>query len=139
MVDRYNTFMDGVDKRDLLSYYSFNHRTVKWYKRATFLLIGLTIVKANILYQMSTTEKDISHIHFRIKLATQMVTRASIDLASSASSPRLPPDAFLHEHRFLGKYHLVQVESHHSMNVMSVVIRNKMVERPQHTIINKEK
>ena len=32
MVDRYNTFMNGVDKSDqLLSYYSFNYRTVKWY------------------------------------------------------------------------------------------------------------
>ena len=29
----------------------------------------------------------------------------------------------------LANYHLIQVESHHSMNVLSAVIRNKMVKR----------
>ena len=105
MVDRYNTFMGGVDKSDqLLSYYGFNHRTVKWYKRATFHLIDLAIVNAYILYQMSTqTEKHMSHVQFRIKLATQMLTRAGIDLTSTVSSPRLPPHARLHERHFLAK------------------------------------
>ena len=33
----YNTYMGGVDKSDqLLSYYPFTHRTVKWWKRAFF-------------------------------------------------------------------------------------------------------
>ena len=39
----------------------------------------------------------------------------------------------------LAKQHLVQVESHNNMNVLSVVIRNKMVEIPQHTIVNNVK
>jgi hypothetical protein len=34
VIDKYNTFMGGVDKSDqLLSYYGFSHRCVKWYKR----------------------------------------------------------------------------------------------------------
>ena len=63
-----------------------------------------------------------------------MLTRASIDLTSSASSPQLPPDACLHECHFLGKIPSRSNGNHHHMNILSVVIRNKMVERPQHTI-----
>ena len=33
----YNTYMGGMDKSDqLLSYYPFTHRTVKWWKREFF-------------------------------------------------------------------------------------------------------
>ena len=92
--------MGGVDKYgQLLSYYGFNHRTVKLYKRATFHSIDLTITNAYILYEMSTqTERSMSHVQFWINL-----TRASIDLTLSASFPWLPPDACLHEHHFLDK------------------------------------
>ena len=35
MVEKYNMYMGGVDKSDqLLSYYGFNHKTMKWWKRA---------------------------------------------------------------------------------------------------------
>ena len=49
------------------------------------------------------TERNMSHVKFQIKLATQMFTRASIDHTSSASFPQLPQDACLHDHHFLGK------------------------------------
>ena len=53
---------------------------------------------------MSTqSERNMSHVQFQIKLATQMLTRAGIYHTSSASSPRLAPDACLHDHHFLGK------------------------------------
>ncbi|ETW92660.1 MAG: hypothetical protein ETSY2_52870 [Candidatus Entotheonella gemina] len=39
-VVEYNKFMGGVDRGDqLLSYYGFPHRTVKWWRRAFFFLI----------------------------------------------------------------------------------------------------
>ena len=39
MVEQYNTYMGGVDKADqLISYYGFSHRTVKWWRRAFFHL-----------------------------------------------------------------------------------------------------
>ena len=50
-----------------------------------------------------SNRKDMSHVQFWIKLATQMLTRACIDLTSSASSQQLPPDAHFHECHFLGK------------------------------------
>ena len=37
MIEQYNTYMGGVDKADqLLSYYGFNHCTIKWWKRTFF-------------------------------------------------------------------------------------------------------
>ena len=38
MVEQYNTYMGGVDKSDqLLSYYGFRHRTVKWCMETSIL------------------------------------------------------------------------------------------------------
>ena len=39
-VERYNQFMAGVDiGEQLLSYYGFSHRSLKWWRRAFFHLI----------------------------------------------------------------------------------------------------
>ena len=55
MVEEYNKFIGGVDKSDqLLLYYGFSHRTVKWWRRAFFHLLDLAIVNAYILYSNST-------------------------------------------------------------------------------------
>ena len=68
---------------------------------------------------------------------TQMLTRASIDLTSSASSPQLPPDACFYECHFLEKVPSQSSGNHPHINVLSVAIRNKMIEIPQHTIAKK--
>ena len=55
MIEEYNTYMGGVDKGDqLLSYYGFNHRTIKWWKIAFFHLVDVTIVNSYILYRLSS-------------------------------------------------------------------------------------
>jgi hypothetical protein len=42
VVDQYNSFMGGVDRNDqLLSYYGFAHRTVKWWKRLFLHLLDI--------------------------------------------------------------------------------------------------
>ena len=47
----YNQFMGRVDKSDqFLSYYTFHHRTLKWWKRAAFHLLNLVCVNAYIIY-----------------------------------------------------------------------------------------
>ena len=49
-VDQYNQFMGGVDRSDqLLSYYGFAHRTVKWWREA-FHLFDMAIVNSYVLY-----------------------------------------------------------------------------------------
>ena len=57
MVEKYNMYMGGADKGDqLMSYYGFSHRTVKWWRRAFFHLFENAIVNAYIytdsLYRM---------------------------------------------------------------------------------------
>ena len=50
-----NTYMGGVDKGDqLMSYYGFSHRTIKWWRRAFF---ENAIVNAYILYRLSTQQE----------------------------------------------------------------------------------
>jgi hypothetical protein len=50
VVEQYNKYMGGVDRSNqLLSYYGFSHRTVKWWKRAAFHLIDMAIVNAYIM------------------------------------------------------------------------------------------
>ena len=54
LVEEYNTYMGGVDKSDqLLSYYGFSHRTVKWWRRAFYHLLDVASVNAFILYTES--------------------------------------------------------------------------------------
>ena len=46
-VVEYNKFMGGVDNGDqLLSYYGFPHRTLKWWRRAFFFLFDAAIVSS---------------------------------------------------------------------------------------------
>ena len=110
MIDEYNTYMGGVDKSDqLLSYYGFNHRTIKWWKRAAFHLLDLAIVNAYILYRQSQQDKYLTHEQFRLKLAKQLLLTSGIDTTmnpgSSLSQRRtsLPPQARLTERHFPSK------------------------------------
>jgi len=67
--------MGGVDKGDqLMSYYGFSHRTVKWWRRAFFHLFENAIVNAYILYRLSTQPGHmLDHKQFRIELAKQLL------------------------------------------------------------------
>ena len=50
-VDRYNRHMGGVDNSDqMLGYYCFNCKSVKWWKKLYFHLISLALVNAHKLY-----------------------------------------------------------------------------------------
>ena len=106
MVDRYNTYMGGVDKGDqLMSYYGFIHRTVKWWRRAFFHLFENAIVNAYILYRLSTQPgRMLDHKQFRIELAKQLLGDA--DGHTNPPSRRLnalPPVARLTERPFIEK------------------------------------
>ena len=105
MVDHYNNHMGGVDMGDqLLSYYGFNHRTVKWYRRVAFYMLDMAIVNAYILYKMSTQDKKhVSHMHFRIEVAKGLLERAGDDITSLALQHCNEPFARLHERHFLEK------------------------------------
>lgn len=75
VVERYNQFMAGVDVGDqLLSYYGFSHRSLKWWRRAFFHLIEIAIVNAYIMYLVTPhTGKRMTHKEFRVQLAKELL------------------------------------------------------------------
>ena len=107
MVEQYNTYMGGVDKADqLLSYYGFSHRTVKWWRRAFFHLFDNAIVNAYILYRLLVQPgRKLDHKHFRIELAKQLLGSAESDthIHRPSRMNALPPPARLTERHFPAK------------------------------------
>jgi hypothetical protein len=54
----YNKYKICVDKSDqMLSYYSFQRKSVKWWKKLFFHLFNLALVNAHILHQKECTKK----------------------------------------------------------------------------------
>ena len=103
--------MGGVDKSDqLLSYYGFSHRTVKWWRRAFFHLIDLAVVNSYILYCGSQQSgRRYTHEQFRIELAKGILMSVTVDCAEGmerVTGPAvraLPPQARLTERHFPGR------------------------------------
>ena len=103
--------MGGVDKSDqLLSYYGFSHRTVKWWRRGFFHLIDLAVVNSYVLYSTTQhTGRRLTHEQFRIELARGLLMSVAVE-TSEAMSPTtgpiarpLPPLARLTERHFPAK------------------------------------
>ena len=110
----YNKYMGGVDLADqLLSYYGFGHRTVKWWRRAFFFLLDMAVVNGYILYTQQNPDKKgrLTHEQFRIQLARDLLYAAGVDIQAGSDhhGPRrqfLQPAARLTERHFptsLGK------------------------------------
>ena len=96
--------MGGVDRSDqLLSYYGFCHRTVKWWRRAFFHLLDLSVVNGYILYRRHGAG-HCTHEQFRVELARELLLKSGLQ---TPFQPRrrlsLPPPARLTERHFLEK------------------------------------
>ena len=89
--------MVGVDLYDqLASYYSFEHRTVKWWRRAFFHLLDTAIINAYILYKQSRqSSRKLTHLEFRVELAKGLLEEAGVtpnsDTAPTLRSVVVPP------------------------------------------------
>jgi len=54
----YNKYKTGVDRSDqMLSYYSFERKTMKWWKKLFFHLFDLAVVNAHILHNKTSNKK----------------------------------------------------------------------------------
>ena len=99
MIEEYNRFMGGVDKSDqLLSYYGFAHRTVKWWRQAFFHLVDLAVVNAYIMYtEAPHSGRRFTHEQFRIELSQGLLLCVAVNTmdnapCTSGPTPRpLPP------------------------------------------------
>ena len=72
MIVDYNKHMLGVDKIDqMMSYYSFLHKSVKWWRKVFFWILEVATVNAYIIYKelaLKRGERPMSHMAFRRKL-----------------------------------------------------------------------
>ena len=68
----YNQYMLGVDKLDqLTSYYSFLHKTVKWWRKVFFWLLEVAVVNSHIIYKENCIlkgEHPLNQLHYRRKI-----------------------------------------------------------------------
>jgi hypothetical protein len=72
VVEDYNQNMGGVDKSDqMLLYYGFSHRSVKWWKRVFFHLLDVALVNSHILYKAATRSR-MTQLDFRLSVAKKL-------------------------------------------------------------------
>lgn len=67
----YSTFMGGIDTSDMMLYtYLDERRTIKYWKKVVFNILGRMVLNAYILYKMncSTNKKPISRLDFTIAI-----------------------------------------------------------------------
>ena len=97
--------MSGVDKLDqMMAYYSFLHKSVKWWRKVFFWVLEAAVVNSYIIYKELARERDerpVAHIGFRRKLIedlsepmrSSVVPRARTGPRMSQSVERLRPVA----------------------------------------------
>ncbi|MGH0131824.1 UNVERIFIED_CONTAM: hypothetical protein FKN15_055951, partial [Acipenser sinensis] len=69
----YNAIKGGVDRSDqLLKYYNFLRKTIKWYKKLAFYLIDVAFINAHILYSQKQ-QKLPSLLSFCMSLVKQIL------------------------------------------------------------------
>ena len=88
----YNDYMLGVDKLDqLASYYSFLHKSVKWWRKVFFWCVEVAVINAYIVYKeqaQSIEVRPMCHLAFR----RQLIEHLSEPLRSTAPpGPRRGP------------------------------------------------
>ena len=76
MIADYNKYMLGVDKLDqLVSSYSFLHKSVKWWRKVFFWLLEVSVVNSYAIYKEDCTTNSIapkSHLAYRRILVTEL-------------------------------------------------------------------
>jgi hypothetical protein len=74
----YNQHMGGVDRCDqMVSYAAFERRTLKWWKKIIFHLVGLAVLNSYILYKLKTARPVLQRI-FRRDLARQLIESGDV-------------------------------------------------------------
>ena len=73
MIHSYNQNMGGIDKFDqLILYYGFPHRSIKWWKCVFLHLLDLSVVNASILYNIASP-KPLSQLEFRLAVVAGLL------------------------------------------------------------------
>ena len=82
----YNKYKTGVDRSDqMLSYYTFSRKTVKWWKKLFFHLFDLAVVNAHILHNKSREEKMPLEIFYE-KVAEGLLASAGTEIQATGQT-----------------------------------------------------
>ena len=74
VVDKYNQYMLGVDRLDQrMSYYQFNRKSVRWWRKVFFWVLEVMIVNASILYLAHTdARRKLTRKEFRREIVLDL-------------------------------------------------------------------
>ena len=101
--------MLGVDKLDqLISYYSFTHKSVKWWRKVFFWLIEVAVVNSYVIHKENrekNKEKPLTHLAYRRSLI-DVLTEPLRSIPRCPSGPRVQPT----EERLQDKQHYLKKE-----------------------------
>ena len=94
--------MTGVDSSaQMLSYYSFTRKTIKWWKKLFFHLFDLAVVNAHILHT-KTNKKKITLEIFYEKVAEGLHTSAGTEIQAQGQ-PTSPAGTLVgRDHFYIG-------------------------------------
>ena len=87
VVDKYNQYMLGVDRLDQrVSYYQFNRKSVRWWRKVFFWVLEVMIVNASILYLAHTdARRKLTRKEFRREIVLDCIVRRTPINSSSSS------------------------------------------------------
>ena len=74
MVHDYNAHMLGVDRMDqMMAYYSFQRKSIKWWRKVFFWVLEVMVNNAHILYKAHTSSpRKLTMKEFRREIAVQL-------------------------------------------------------------------
>jgi len=98
MVHYYNKNMHDVDRADQnLSYYDFNRKTVKWWKKVFFYLIQIGLTNSYVIYKSKMAQQSqqpMTPNDFRIEIVEQLLQNNS--KYQEYKTPRPQTDSSMH-------------------------------------------
>jgi len=116
-VQEYNSYMSGVDKSDqMLQYYCFNRKTVKWWKKVMIHFISLSVVNAHKVYNVIRSrqgDRKIPLVTFMANLSEDLAGLVSVEDANVVlPNNRIVPSQYRHFPRPTARRTCVVCRSH---------------------------
>ena len=74
LICEYKTYTGGIDHNDqLLVYFAFGRKTLKWWKRVFWRLPEIALVNSRVLHKLKPGNESVTQKHFRLNLCHSLV------------------------------------------------------------------
>ena len=98
----YNAIMGGVDLKDqMVKYYSYFRKSIKWYKRLFFTLMEVSLFNSYVLWKKSHPNATL--LNFRVSIVSQILAEVGMDPSALTVRSR-PGSASLGALRLSGRH-----------------------------------